>query len=139
MNKKHKQRLITLLAAILLLSIAAAFALFALQQNLSFYFTPSEIEFNKLSNNKTIRVGGIVVAGSFKRIKDLEVNFYITDLEQNLEVHFIGVLPDLFREGQGIVAVGKMREKYFNATQILAKHDENYRPPNIPNGYISDS
>ena len=108
------------------------FALKAMNENIMFFFTPSEVVTGKAPNDRLFRMGGMVVAGSVHRPGEgLTVHFDLTDNEKVVTVQFAGILPDLFREGQGIVATGKMQGNMFLADQVLAKHDENYMPPEV--------
>ena len=114
------------------------FALKSLDQNIMFFFTPSEVVLGKAPANKLFRMGGMVVAGTVRRPGDgLTVHFDLTDNEQNVTVKFSGILPDLFREGQGIIANGKLNESgEFVAEEVLAKHDETYMPPELANMHL---
>lgn len=128
--KRRKQKLALLSLAVLALSGATLLVLNAFQSNIVFFFSPSEISQGKAPANTTFRAGGLVEQGSVKRSADgLNVEFLITDLVQNLPVSYTGILPDLFREGQGVVVQGKLVNGHFQAEQVLAKHDENYMPP----------
>jgi cytochrome c-type biogenesis protein CcmE len=112
---------------------AVAFALTAFQKNLTYFYTPSDVLAGKAPVDRTFRLGGMVPAGSFKREKgSLEARFDVTDLEKTVTVSYTGVFPDLFREGQGVVTRGKLRsDGVFVAEEVLAKHDENYMPPDV--------
>jgi cytochrome c-type biogenesis protein CcmE len=116
-----------------ILSIAAALVLYALRQNISLFYTPSDVANGKAPTNHHIRIGGMVERNSIVRAKKgLDVQFKITDFEKTIIVTFTGILPDLFREGQGIVAEGElMDQQHFKAVQVLAKHDANYMPPQV--------
>lgn len=114
-------------------SIAATYlVLRALQHNINLFFTPTQV-FNRESPvNRRIRVGGMVKKGSVIRSHDLNVQFTVTDFVQDLVIHYSGILPDLFRENQGIVALGTLTDnQQFVADEVLAKHDENYMPPEV--------
>jgi len=113
------------------LGVAAALVLNAFRSNLVFFFTPSQIAANEVPRDRAFRVGGLVESGSVQRDKDaLTVRFRVTDTASTIPVVFTGILPDLFREGKGVVAQGKMgADGAFHATEVLAKHDENYMPP----------
>ncbi len=114
------------------LSLCLGLILYALSQNINLFYTPTEIASDMAPMDKTIRVGGMVVDGSFTRGDKLNVEFTLTDFENTLVVQYNGILPDLFREGQGIVAQGVLNANgHFEAKQVLAKHDENYMPPEI--------
>ena len=112
------------------LGLAAGLALYALKDNVTFFYSPSEVyAFEK--PHRVFRLGGLVKNGSLeKRKDDLSVSFVITDNAKDITVFYKGILPDLFREGQGVVATGSLeKDGIFDATEILAKHDENYMPP----------
>lgn len=129
-----RQRRMTLVAvALLAVGGAVAFALQAFQDNLQYFYSPSEVVAGKAPADRTFRVGGMVTEGSFKRPPgSLEAKFVLTDYTSNVTVSYTGVLPDLFREGQGVVARGKLSEPgLFVAEEVLAKHDENYMPPDV--------
>jgi cytochrome c-type biogenesis protein CcmE len=113
------------------LGIAAALVLNAFQSNLVFFFSPSEVFAQKAPVNKSFRVGGLVEEGSLKRQPDgLTVHFKVTDTARAIPVVYTGILPDLFKEGKGVVAQGRLdADGVFRAEQVLAKHDENYMPP----------
>jgi cytochrome c-type biogenesis protein CcmE len=112
---------------------AVALALTAFQENLLYYYTPSDVSAGKAPSDRVFRVGGMVTEGSFRREPgSLEARFVLTDYGQNVTVSYTGVLPDLFREGQGIIARGRLgTEGMFVAEEVLAKHDENYMPPAV--------
>jgi cytochrome c-type biogenesis protein CcmE len=121
-------------AAILVgVGIATAFALQAFNKNLLYYYSPTQIHAGEAPDARSIRVGGLVETGSVQREPgSLEVRFTLTDFSKTVGVSYTGVLPDLFREGQGIIARGKMRDDgVFVAEEVLAKHDENYMPPEV--------
>jgi cytochrome c-type biogenesis protein CcmE len=113
------------------LGIAATLVLNAFQSNLVFFFSPSQVFANEAPRGKAFRIGGMVETGSVKRENDgLTVNFRVTDTVKTIPVKYTGILPDLFKEGKGVVAQGKLTpEGAFEATEVLAKHDENYMPP----------
>lgn len=117
---------------ITILSVVTFLVTYALRQNISLFYTPSQLAVST-PLGKNIRLGGMVEKGSLKRLADgLSVQFKITDFKRTILVSYHGILPDLFREGQGIVAHGKMVNKtYFIADEILAKHDANYMPPDV--------
>ena len=111
------------------LGVATALVLTAFQKNLVFFFTPSQIAANEAPSGRTFRIGGMVVAGSVKR-EGVEVRFAVTDTAKTVPVVYRGALPDLFREGKGVVAQGELgRDGVFHAREVLDKHDENYMPP----------
>jgi len=132
MNTTQRKRLWTVLLLLAGITITAFLVLFALSQNINFFYTPATLlEANEI-NNKIVRLGGMVLKNSVKRQEGINVNFVITDFKQEVTVSYSGILPDLFREGQGIVALGKLDEKgVFQAHEVLAKHDENYMPPEV--------
>ena len=129
MKSRHK-RLILIVAGLLTLSLAAWLVLSAFQKNLVFFFTPTEILAGKAPHSSSFRMGGMVEAGSLKRQADgVTVAFVVTDNAQRVRVHYRGILPDMFKEGKGVVAQGKLgNDKLFMADEVLAKHDENYMP-----------
>ncbi len=113
------------------LAIAAGLVLSAFQKNLVFFFTPSQVAANEAPQGRTFRIGGLVAPGSVKRQADgVTVQFIVTDTAKNIPVVFKGILPDLFREGKGVVTQGRLGpDGVFQASEVLAKHDENYMPP----------
>ncbi len=133
MTPARKKRLTLILLMVAGVATGVGFALKSLDQNIMFFFTPSEVASGKAPTDKLFRMGGMVVNGSVQRPGDgLTVHFDLTDNEQVVTVQFAGILPDLFREGQGIVANGKLNHSGdFVAEEVLAKHDENYMPPEL--------
>jgi cytochrome c-type biogenesis protein CcmE len=133
MHPLRKQRLYIVLFIVFGASVAAGLVFWALQDNMNFFYAPAQIARGEAPAGKTIRVGGLVVPGSLRRSESgLEVHFTVTDNQSQLEIAYQGILPDLFAEGQGVVAVGELRDKgHFRAAQVLAKHDENYMPPEV--------
>jgi cytochrome c-type biogenesis protein CcmE len=128
MTLKQK-RLALILGGLAILAVATALVLTALKDNLAFFFTPSQIKANEAPINRTFRIGGMVESGSVKR-DGVNVSFKVTDTAQVVNVTYTGILPDLFREGKGVVAQGKLdADGVFRAKEVLAKHDENYMPP----------
>ena len=128
MKSRHK-RLIAIVGGLVVLGSATALVLTAFQQNLVFFFTPSEVAENKAPQGRTFRIGGMVEKGSVKR-DGVEVRFVVTDTAKTIPVVYRGALPDLFREGKGVVAQGQLDAGgVFRAREVLAKHDENYMPP----------
>ena len=130
MKSRHK-RFAMIAAGIALIGVAVALVLNAFQSNLVFFFTPSQIVANEAPVGRSFRIGGMVLADSVHRGPDgITVRFVVTDTAQSVPVVFSGILPDLFREGKGVVAQGKLGpDGVFHAEQVLAKHDENYMPP----------
>lgn len=133
MHPVRKKRLITISAIIVIIGAAVGLMLYALQQNINLFYSPSQIVEGEAPNNVTLRVGGMVVEGSVNRDPtSLAVQFEVTDYAQTVKIEYKGILPDLFREGQGIVAQGKLnKDKILIAQEVLAKHDEKYMPPEI--------
>jgi cytochrome c-type biogenesis protein CcmE len=133
LTRKHKQRLAIVLLIILGIGITTALALTAFRENMQFFFSPSQVVAGEAPKDKVIRVGGLVMKGSLQRASDsLTVKFVVTDMAQNVTIQYTGILPDLFREGQGIIATGKLQaDGGFIANEVLAKHDENYMPPEV--------
>jgi len=133
MTPRRRQRL--LLVALMLsgVSVATAFGVSAFRQNLMLFHSPADIAAGSVEPGRAFRVGGMVVDGSVQRDEsNLLVNFDLTDHQDTVSVTFDGILPDLFREGQGIVAMGQLSEGgMFVASEVLAKHDENYMPPEV--------
>ena len=130
MKPRHKR--MTLIAlGVLLLGAAAGLVLNAFQSNLVFFFSPSQIAANEAPQGRAFRIGGMVESGSVVRGNDgLTVNFKVTDTVKTVPVTYTGILPDLFKEGKGVVAQGRLgSDGVFVATEVLAKHDENYMPP----------
>jgi cytochrome c-type biogenesis protein CcmE len=128
--KPRHRRLAMVLGGIAVLGIAAALVFSALNQNLVFFFTPSQVAANEAPTGRAFRIGGLVEAGSVKRQPDgRTVHFVVTDTAQRIPVVYQGLLPDLFREGKGVVTQGALgADGTFRATEVLAKHDENYMP-----------
>lgn len=124
-----------MLVGLIVLGVGAAvtFALTAFQENLLYFYSPSDVVAGKAPTDRVFRVGGMVPEGSFSRPSgSLEAHFMLTDYANNVKVSYTGVLPDLFREGQGVIARGRMTaDGVFIAEEVLAKHDENYMPPDV--------
>ena len=129
----RKQRMLAVGLAALGILIATALTLSAFQENMMFYVEIADVKAGKVPNNRNFRVGGLVKEGSVRREEgELEIAFDLTDNANDLTVVYAGVLPDLFREGQGIIAHGRMGDNgNFRADTVLAKHDENYMPPEV--------
>ena len=128
MKPRHK-RITAIAVGVAALGIAAALVLAAFQKNLVFFFTPSQVAANEAPQGRTFRIGGMVVPGSLKR-EGVDVEFTVTDTAKSMRVTYRGQLPDLFREGKGVVAQGQLgADGMFRASEVLAKHDENYMPP----------
>ncbi len=132
MKPRHK-RLAAIGVGVVALGAAAALVLSAFEKNLVFFFTPSQVAANEAPQGKTFRIGGMVEDGSIAREADgITVRFAITDTAKVIPVTYKGTLPDLFKEGQGVIAQGRMgKDGLFVADEVLAKHDENYMPPEV--------
>lgn len=132
MTPKKRRRLYFALSMLLAGAVAAVLVVFALQDNVLFFYSPSDIAARPPQMGRTIRIGGLVQPGSVKRGAGLEVSFAVTDGKNSVPVRYSGVLPDLFREGQGVVALGSTAQGgVFMATEVLAKHDERYMPREV--------
>ncbi len=133
MTPVRRQRLILILLMVAGIGIAVTFALKSFNENLMYFFSTTEVAEGKAPKNAKFRLGGMVVDGSVERPnKDIMVRFGLTDYSKQVTVEYSGILPDLFREGQGIVANGRLNsEGVFIAEEVLAKHDENYMPPEV--------
>lgn len=132
MKPKRKKRLLLVGGLVCGLSLAVGLTLMALRDNINLFYSPSEIAAGKAPEGRNIRAGGLVLDGSVKRDPEsLRVDFRITDMEGEVPVIYEGILPDLFREGQGVVALGSLENGVFRANQVLAKHDEEYMPPEV--------
>ncbi|WP_250657692.1 cytochrome c maturation protein CcmE [Alkalimarinus coralli] len=133
MNPKRKQRLILVLFLVFGFASVVGLVLFALQENINLFYNPTQIANGEAPEGARIRAGGMVVDGSIKRDESsLLVKFELTDFNASIPVSYTGILPDLFREGQGIVAMGNVDANgIFQADEVLAKHDENYMPPEV--------
>jgi cytochrome c-type biogenesis protein CcmE len=130
MRAKRKQRLYLVILLVVGLGIAVGLTLMALQQNINLFFTPSQIVAGEAPQGVAFRIGGMVVDDSVKRSEqDLSIQFQVTDTAQQVPVLYTGILTDLFREGQGVVALGRLEGRTFVASEVLAKHDENYMAP----------
>ena len=129
--KPRTKRIAMVAGGVAALALAAGLILSAFQQNLVFFFTPSQVAAKEAPLGKTFRIGGMVEKGSVKRAEDgLTVKFMVTDTAKSIPVVYRGALPDLFREGKGVVAQGRVgADGVFAASEVLAKHDENYMPP----------
>jgi cytochrome c-type biogenesis protein CcmE len=133
MTPTRKRRLIAVLVIILGVSLASTVAFRALNENMLFFVSPTDVRDQALPAGKRFRLGGLVAPGSVSRAEDsLAVQFVVSDGAASVDVRFDGILPDLFREGQGIIAIGALSTNgRFEATEVLAKHDENYMPPEV--------
>ena len=133
MNPTRKKRLLLIVAVLGGVGLAVGLALSALQENINLFYTPTQIAHGEAPRGQRIRAGGMVVKGSLQRSGDsLDVRFVVTDFSQSVPITYRGILPDLFREGQGIVALGTLNDQgVVVADQVLAKHDEKYMPPEV--------
>ncbi|HEY9530911.1 MAG TPA: cytochrome c maturation protein CcmE [Burkholderiales bacterium] len=128
MKPRHK-RMAAIALGLVALGIATALVLMAFEKNLVFFFTPSQVAAKEAPQGRTFRIGGMVLEGSVKR-EGVDVRFVVTDTAKHIPVVYRGALPDLFREGKGVVAQGELgADGVFRAREVLAKHDENYMPP----------
>jgi len=132
MNKRSKRKLLVIIV-VLGVALATVLGLTAFEENMMYFYSPTEVKNGTAPDNRTIRVGGLVVAGTVERASDsLLVKFDLTDNAEVVSLEYSGILPDLFREGQGIVATGNLNANgVFVADEVLAKHDENYMPPEV--------
>ena len=133
MNQIQKNKFKFLIGGMVALGMVVALITYALRQNISLYYTPAQIIAKQAPKNTLIRAGGMVVSNSIERSKkSLQVSFRLTDYQQTMQVHYQGILPDLFRDGQGVVVRGYVNnQNVFEAQEVLAKHDENYMPPEV--------
>ena len=126
--KPRNKRLAIASGVVAVVGVAAALVLNAFQSNLVFFYSPSQIASKEAPTGRTFRLGGLVEAGSVKR-DGVSVSFVVTDTARSVPVRYSGILPDLFKEGKGVVAQGQLKDGTFEAREVLAKHDENYMPP----------
>jgi cytochrome c-type biogenesis protein CcmE len=129
--KPRQKRFVFIAVAVAAVGVAVGLVLYALRGNVNLYFTPTQVSNNEVPQGRSFRIGGLVEEGSIKRDKDgLTVNFVITDTNKKIPVTYKGILPDLFKEGKGVVAQGRVEsDGVMHAEEVLAKHDENYMPP----------
>ena len=132
MNKRSRRKVL-ILAVVFGVALAAVLGLTAFEENLLYFYSPTQVKAGEAPATHSFRVGGLVVDGSVRRAPDsLQIEFDVTDNTETMTVEYTGILPDLFREGQGIVAMGTMQPGgKFVAQEVLAKHDENYMPPEV--------
>ncbi|MDA1088972.1 MAG: cytochrome c maturation protein CcmE [Proteobacteria bacterium] len=130
MKRKHK-RLTFVAIALTLLGAATALVLSAYEDSIVFFYSPTDLAEKKIADGRRVRLGGLVEEGSVKKAGDAITLFRVTDLTTTVAVSYKGLLPDLFREGQGVVAEGRLKAGVFNAEDVLAKHDETYMPPEV--------
>jgi cytochrome c-type biogenesis protein CcmE len=132
MNPVRRQRLLLILALVVAAGIAAVLVTWAIQRNITYLYTPSEVLRGEAGEHARFRLGGMVAAGSFKRAPgSLEAHFKVDDGDAQMPVVYTGILPDLFREKQAVIATGRMEGDRFVAEQVLAKHDETYMPKEV--------
>ena len=132
MNKRSRRKVLVL-AVVFGVAVATVLGLTAFEENLLYFYSPTQVKAGEAPETHSFRVGGLVVDGSVKRATDsLKILFDVTDNTESMTIEYTGILPDLFREGQGIVAMGSLRaDGSFVAQEVLAKHDENYMPPEV--------
>lgn len=128
--KQRHNRMVLVLIILLGVSLASYFIIKAFNANLMYFFTPTDVINNIAPTNKNFKIGGLVEKGSIER-DGIKINFIISDNENTIKINYVGILPDLFKEGQGIVATGYIEKDFFVANEVLAKHDENYMPPEL--------
>lgn len=130
LNSTRKKRLALVAGGLAVIGIAAGLIFNAFSQSMVFFFTPTQLMAGEGPKNKALRIGGMVETGSLQRESGtLRIRFKVTDMAQSVPVEYSGIVPDLFREGKGVVASGRFENGVFQAQEILAKHDENYMPP----------
>ncbi len=128
--KPKKRRLVIILAGLSLFGLATGLVLAAFDEGVTYFYSPTDLALREVPQGRMLRIGGLVEEESLVRGEGLTVTFRVTDLAESVPVQYSGILPDLFREGQGVVAVGKLEQDgVFVASEVLAKHDENYMPP----------
>ena len=130
MNPIRKKRIYSILFVFLFSVSGISLILYSLNSNLDYFFTPTELKGRNIPADKRIKVGGMVLSGSVERISS-SISFVITDYENSIKVEYEGIVPDLFKEDSGVVVLGNLKDKILYAEEVLAKHDENYMPPNI--------
>ena len=130
MNPIRKKRIYSILFVFLFSVSGISLILYSLNSNLDYFFTPTELKDRNIPADKRIKVGGMVLSGSVERISS-SISFVITDYENSIKVEYEGIVPDLFKEDSGVVVLGNLKDKILYAEEVLAKHDENYMPPNF--------
>ena len=132
MNPKRKKRLIIILVLLVGIGITTGLVTYAFRQNINLFYTPTQLVHHEAPEGERIQAGGLVVQGSLKRSPNsLAIRFTLSDFKNQVDVAYTGILPDLFREGQGVIATGRYENGVVQADQILAKHDEKYMPPQV--------
>jgi cytochrome c-type biogenesis protein CcmE len=132
MNPTRKRRLVIVALVTAAAALAIGLGVYALQQNMNYLFTPSQVQAGAAAKNRTFRLGGMVKGGSIQRSKDsLKVTFTVVDADGAMPVEYTGILPDLFRDNQSVITTGHMENAHFVATEVLAKHDETYMPKEL--------
>ena len=130
MNPIRKKRIFNIVLVLLFSISGITLILYSLNSKLDYFFTPTELSNVEIPNDKRIKIGGMVLEGSVIR-KESKIIFTVTDYENFIKVEFNGIVPDLFQEGSGVVILGFLKNEIFYAEEVLAKHDENYMPPNL--------
>jgi cytochrome c-type biogenesis protein CcmE len=130
MNTTRKRRIYSILLVLFFSISGISLILYSLNTNLDYFFTPTELKDKNIPNNKRIKVGGMVLKGSVQRSASV-ISFFITDYENSIKVEYDGIVPDLFKEESGVVVLGFLENQIVYAEEVLAKHDENYMPPNL--------
>ena len=130
MNPTRKRRIYSILLVLFFSISGISLILYSLNTNLDYFFTPTELKNKNIPNDKRIKVGGMVLKGSVQRSASV-ISFFITDYENSIKVEYDGIVPDLFKEESGVVVLGFLENQIVYAEEVLAKHDENYMPPNI--------
>ena len=130
MNPIRKKRIFNIVLVLLFSISGITLILYSLNSKLDYFFTPTELNNVEIPNDKRIKIGGMVIEGSVIR-KESKIIFTVTDYENFIKVEFNGIVPDLFQEGSGVVILGFLKNEIFYAEEVLAKHDENYMPPNL--------
>ena len=130
MNPTRKRRIYSILLVLFFSISGISLILYSLNTNLDYFFTPTELKDKNIPNNKRIKVGGMVLKGSVQRSASA-ISFLITDYENSIKVKYDGIVPDLFKEDSGVVVLGFLENQIVFAEEVLAKHDENYMPPNL--------
>ena len=130
MNPIRKKRAFSILLVLLFSISGISLILYSLNSNLDYFFTPTELKNQNIPSDKRIKIGGMVLQGSIERVSS-QISFVVTDYENSLKVIYEGIVPDLFKEDSGVVVLGFYKDDMIYAEEVLAKHDENYMPPNL--------